>query len=212
MKMVKKLILSTIMALVLVLTIGCSNAEEKVKSNFEANLAALEMYKYDEKGISDALTEAEYKQIQTYNSKDKVSMIAQLTPLYGKENAEKIYETIVKLIQGVEKTVTVESSSKDKITLKVVSKALDTSKVMSEANTLVKSYVTDEKNYDKKEKEVQDDMTKMIIDLDMTKMIIDLYNKKPTKEVTTMITYTKKDGKWQPPSNIQKLCEGIYTI
>lgn len=202
MKMVKKLILSTIMALVLVLTIGCSNAEEKVKSNFEANLAALEMYKYDEKGISDALTEAEYKQIQTYNSKDKVSMIAQLTPLYGKENAEKIYETIVKLIQGVEKTVTVESSSKDKITLKVVSKALDTSKVMSEANTLVKSYVTDEKNYDKKEKEVQDDMTKMIIDL---------YNKKPTKEVTTMITYTKKDGKWQPPSNIQKLCEGIYT-
>lgn len=30
MKMVKKLILSTIMALVLVLTIGCSNAEEKV--------------------------------------------------------------------------------------------------------------------------------------------------------------------------------------
>ncbi|EJA6752626.1 hypothetical protein MWV83_003345 [Clostridioides difficile] len=180
MKMVKKLILSTIMALVLVLTIGCSNAEEKVKSNFEANLAALEMYKYDEKGISDALTEAEYKQIQTYNSKDKVSMIAQLTPLYGKENAEKIYETIVKLIQGVEKTVTVESSSKDK-----------------------KSYVTDEKNYDKKEKEVQDDMTKMIIDL---------YNKKPTKEVTTMITYTKKDGKWQPPSNIQKLCEGIYTI
>ncbi|MBH7447333.1 hypothetical protein I6C26_06095 [Clostridioides difficile] len=210
MKMVKKLILSTIMALVLVLTIGCSNAEEKVKSNFEANLAALEMYKYDEKGISDALTEAEYKQIQTYNSKDKVSMIAQLTPLYGKENAEKIYETIVKLIQGVEKTVTVESSSKDKITLKVVSKALDTSKVMSEANTLVKSYVTDEKNYDKdeknydkKEKEVQDDMTKMIIDL---------YNKKPTKEVTTMITYTKKDGKWQPPSNIQKLCEGIYTI
>lgn len=57
MKMVKKLILSTIMALVLVLTIGCSNAEEKVKSNFEANLAALEMYKYDEKGISDALTE-----------------------------------------------------------------------------------------------------------------------------------------------------------
>lgn len=134
MKMVKKLILSTIMALVLVLTIGCSNAEEKVKSNFEANLAALEMYKYDEKGISDALTEAEYKQIQTYNSKDKVSMIAQLTPLYGKENAEKIYETIVKLIQGVEKTVTVESSSKDKITLKVVSKALDTSKVMSEAN------------------------------------------------------------------------------
>ena len=193
MKMVKKLILSSIMALVLVLTIGCSNAEEKVKSNFEANLAALEMYKYDEKGISDALTEAEYKQIQTYNSKDKVSMIAQLTPLYGKENAEKIYETIVKLIQGVEKTVTVESSSKDKITLKVV----------SEANTLVKSYVTDEKNYDKKEKEVQDDMTKMIIDL---------YNKKPTKEVTTMITYTKKDGKWQPPSNIQKLCEGIYTI
>ncbi|HBG8633285.1 TPA: hypothetical protein KRH65_002784 [Clostridioides difficile] len=168
MKMVKKLILSTIMALVLVLTIGCSNAEEKVKSNFEANLAALEMYKYDEKGISDALTEAEFK-----------------------------------LIQGVEKTVTVESSSKDKITLKVVSKALDTSKVMSEANTLVKSYVTDEKNYDKKEKEVQDDMTKMIIDL---------YNKKPTKEVTTMITYTKKDGKWQPPSNIQKLCEGIYTI
>ncbi|HBF7204463.1 TPA: hypothetical protein KOU66_002617 [Clostridioides difficile] len=167
MKMVKKLILSTIMALVLVLTIGCSNAEEKVKSNFEANLAALEI------------------------------------PLYGKENAEKIYETIVKLIQGVEKTVTVESSSKDKITLKVVSKALDTSKVMSEANTLVKSYVTDEKNYDKKEKEVQDDMTKMIIDL---------YNKKPTKEVTTMITYTKKDGKWQPPSNIQKLCEGIYTI
>lgn len=106
-----------------------------------------------------------------------------MTPLYGKENAEKIYETIVKLIQGVEKTVTVESSSKDKITLKVVSKALDTSKVMSEANTLVKSYVTDEKNYDKKEKEVQDDMTKMIIDL---------YNKKPTKEVTTMITYTKK--------------------
>lgn len=55
MKMVKKLILSSIMALVLVLTIGCSNAEEKVKSNFEANLAALEMYKYDEKGISDAL-------------------------------------------------------------------------------------------------------------------------------------------------------------
>ncbi|ENZ9558838.1 hypothetical protein PV548_14705 [Clostridioides difficile] len=46
----------------------------------------------------------------------------------------------------------------------------------------------------------------------MAKMIIDLYNKKPTKEVTTMITYTKKDGKWQPPSNIQKLCEGIYTI
>ncbi len=45
----KKLILSSIMALVLVLTIGCSNAEEKVKSNFEANLAALEMYKYDEK-------------------------------------------------------------------------------------------------------------------------------------------------------------------
>ncbi|MGO0916286.1 hypothetical protein ACTPEM_24190 [Clostridioides difficile] len=38
MKMVKKLILSTIMALVLVLTIGCSNAEEKVKSNFEAEL------------------------------------------------------------------------------------------------------------------------------------------------------------------------------
>lgn len=40
MKMVKKLILSTIMALVLVLTIGCSNAEEKVKSNFEANLVS----------------------------------------------------------------------------------------------------------------------------------------------------------------------------
>ncbi|MCC0627532.1 hypothetical protein IC171_01245 [Clostridioides sp. ES-S-0171-01] len=202
MKMVKKLILSSIMVLVLVLSIGCSNAKDKVKSNFEANLAALEMYKYDEKGISDALTEAEYKQIQNYNDKDKVSMVEQLTPLYGKENAEKIYNVIVKLIQGVEKTVTVESSSKDKITLKVVSKALDTRKIMSKANYLVKSYVTDEKNYNKSEKEVQDDMAKIIIDI---------YNKKPTKEVITLITYTKKEGKWQPPGNMQKLCEGIYT-
>lgn len=47
-----------------------------------------------------------------------------------------------------------EFFSKDKIILKVVSKVLDISKVMSEVNILVKFYVIDEKNYDKKEKEV----------------------------------------------------------
>lgn len=42
-------------------------------------------------------------------------------------------------------------------------------------------------------------------------MIVRAYEEAPTKETENEITYTKKDGAWNPDPNFSNITEKIYT-
>lgn len=49
------------------------------------------------------------------------------------------------------------------------------------------------------------------IQKDVADMIVRAYEEAPTKETENEITYTKKDGAWNPDTNFSNITEKIYT-
>lgn len=198
----KKIFAGLVTGVMVVGLIGCGSTSEKLQKKLKANLEIVELRDYEDGTIKDEFTKEEYdkvrKQCDAANAPDFLELIAE----YGPENGQRMIDALTKRVQSTEYEIITKSEDSDKIVFTIKSQAMDGGELEKIIDSKFDKYSDDGNFENKKLEEIQKELADMIVKA---------YEEAPTKETENDITYTKKDGQWNPDPNFANITEKIYT-